>query len=40
MAGDDAPAIDIDGPVTRDTILTVIVGNPIAKATTLTTDSS
>lgn len=40
MAGDAAPAIVIGGPVTKDTVLTEIVGSLIAKATTLTTGSS
>ena len=40
MVGDAAPATVIDGPVTKDTFLTVIVSSLIAKATTLTTGSS
>ena len=40
MIGDVAPATDVSGPITGDTILTMIVGSPIAKATTLTTGSS
>lgn len=40
MAGNPAPATNVGGPVTGDTVLTVVIGSPITKATTLIVDSS
>ena len=40
MAGDVALATVIGGPITKDTVLIVIVDSLIAKATTLTTGPS